>query len=171
MNRPPTQKQSFSSSDKTKIILVSIFLAVFLVILGLLVGLMLRQSGFRLSLPALQRQVTPTQISTLVSPEPTLVNPSQLDMLFLKSSVSPDQATITVEIRLTNKGANPITLTNDDLSVTPENGTSSPPSAVIPALPQQIAPGASLTISISFPKPTAPSVILKILDLTATYSL
>jgi hypothetical protein len=42
-------KPTFSSSDKLKITLVSIFLAALLVLLGFLIGLMLRQSGFRLS--------------------------------------------------------------------------------------------------------------------------
>lgn len=175
MNQPPNTNQNVSS-NKTKIILAIIFLAILLLAFGILMGLVLRRSGFQLSLPAVQTQATstvaPTSLipPTSVTPEPTLVNPSQLDMLFLKSSVSADQASVTLDIKLTNKGVNPITLKNDDLSITPENGTAAPPAAVIPALPQEIAPGQSLTISVTFPNPKTPSVLLRILDLTVSYS-
>ena len=169
MKQPPNTKQN-SSSDKTKIILVIIFLGILLLAFGILLGLALQQSGFRFSMPAAQTQITPTFLPTSATPEPTLVNPSQLDMLFLKSSMSADGATVTLDIKLTNKGVNPITLTDDDLSVTPEGGTTAPPAAVTPALPQEIAPGASVTISVTFPNPNTPSVVLKILDLTISYS-
>ena len=70
-------KQSFSSSDKIKIALVIIFLAALLVILGFLIGLLLRQSGFRLSMLVPQSQATSIAPTTVVStPDcspPTLV--------------------------------------------------------------------------------------------------
>lgn len=62
-------KQSFSSSDKIKIALVILFLAALLVILGFLIGLVLRQRGFRLSMLVPQSRAT--------SIAPTLVIPTQ----------------------------------------------------------------------------------------------
>ena len=162
MKQPPNRRQNFTSSEKTTIVIVSSLLVLGVIALIALVGYLFLPNGFQL--PA--REASPTP----VTPEPTLVNPSQLDMLFLKSTVSADQATVTLDIRLTNKGVNPITLTNDDLSVTPEGGTAAPPTAVTPVLPQVIAPGANVIIAITFPHPNTPSVVLRILDLTANYS-
>src|SRR5574341_934771 len=82
MKQPINSKQNFSS-DKTKIILVIIFLAILLLVFGILLGLVLRRSGFQLLLPAAQRQASPTSspasiASTLFIPTadcgvPTLV--------------------------------------------------------------------------------------------------
>jgi hypothetical protein len=115
--------------------------------------------------------ITESILATPFTPEPTLVNPSQLDMLFLKGIVSADQTTITLDIQINNKGVNPITLTSNDFSITPENGTASPPTTVIPEPPITIVPSESATVSITFPYPNTPSVMLKILDLTVNYSL
>lgn len=68
-------KQNFSSSEKVKITLVIIFIAVLLVILGLLIGLMLRQSGFRLSTLVSQWRATPN--SALPPSAPTILVPTQ----------------------------------------------------------------------------------------------
>jgi hypothetical protein len=80
MKQPPTPKQSFSSSDKLKIVLVSVALAILLLIFGLLLGIMLRQSGFRLStlverLPAMPNIGLPSTGPTAVMP--TVVIPTQ----------------------------------------------------------------------------------------------
>ncbi len=162
-------EQNSSPADKTKIILVSIFLGILLFTFGILLGLVLRQNGFQL--PMLARQIQAISIirPTSVTQASTLLNVSQLDMLFLKGSISPDQATVTLDIKLINKGVNPITLTNEDLSVTPEGGTATLPTTVTPALPQEIAPGARLRISVMFLNPKTPSVVLRILDLTVSY--
>lgn len=60
MKKSPTPKQGFSQADKNKIILVSIFLGTLLLAFGILVGLLLRQRGFRLPILAAQSQATPT---------------------------------------------------------------------------------------------------------------
>ncbi len=78
MKQPPNTKQNLSPSDKTKIILVSIIVAILLVILGFLVGLLLRQSGFRLSVLTSRLQATPTSALAAIAPTvncgtPTLV--------------------------------------------------------------------------------------------------
>jgi|GEM_PF-2013836 len=70
MKQPPNTKQNFSASDKSKIIVAFIFLGIFLIILGILVGLLLRRSGFKFSLPATQTQATPSS-SSLESTAPT----------------------------------------------------------------------------------------------------
>src|SRR6266511_4839036 len=68
MKQPTNSKQTFSSSDKIKIILVSICLAILLLVLGILLGILLRQSGFKFSLPAIQAQTTPTLSPAQVAP-------------------------------------------------------------------------------------------------------
>jgi len=168
-------EQNSSPADKTKIILVSIFLGILLFTFGILLGLVLRQNGLQLPMLAKQIQaisiIRPTSmiLPTSVTQESTLLNVSQLDMLFFKGSISPDQATVTLDIKLINKGVNPITLTNEDLSVAPEGGAATLPTTVTPALPQEIAPGARLRISVMFLNPKTPSVVLRILDLTISY--
>jgi hypothetical protein len=70
-------KQNFSSSDKIKITLVIVSIAVLLVLLGFLIGTLLRQSGFRLSMLVPQSRATsiaPTMVvSTPDCSPPTLV--------------------------------------------------------------------------------------------------
>jgi hypothetical protein len=73
MKQPLNPKQSFSS-DKIKIILVVVFLGVLLLTFGILLGLLLRQSGFQFSLSAIQTDATPT--SSFASIAPTLFVPT-----------------------------------------------------------------------------------------------
>jgi len=71
MNQPPNSKQNVSS-DKTKIILVIIFLAILLLAFGILVGLVLRRGGFQLPVSG-----TPTQdLSTMFFPTPDCGSPT-----------------------------------------------------------------------------------------------
>jgi hypothetical protein len=63
-----------SSSNKTKIIIVAISLGIFLIILGILVGLLLRRSGFQFSLSGVQTQATPTLSPASIAP--TLLIPT-----------------------------------------------------------------------------------------------
>jgi flagellar biogenesis protein FliO len=60
MKQPLNTQQNFSSSDKIKILVVSIFLAILLVIFGILLGTLLRQSGFRLPILLARLQAKPT---------------------------------------------------------------------------------------------------------------
>jgi hypothetical protein len=79
--KPPTNtRQNLSSSDKAKIILVSISLAILLIVFGILMGILLRQSGFRLStlaerLPAMSNIRLPSTGPTAVIP--TVFVPTQ----------------------------------------------------------------------------------------------
>lgn len=61
MKQSPKTQKSFSPSVKTQILIVGIFLAILLLLIGYLVGLLLRQSGFQFSLPA---QATATPVVT-----------------------------------------------------------------------------------------------------------
>jgi hypothetical protein len=63
-------KQNSSSSDKIKITLVIIFLGVLLLVFGILVGLLLRQQGFRLSMLVPQSQATSNFLLTSTVPTP-----------------------------------------------------------------------------------------------------
>lgn len=68
MKSPIDTWQSLSPFEKTKITLVSGFLAILLLILGVLIGTLLRRSGFQLSLPALQSLVRPASPAASISP-------------------------------------------------------------------------------------------------------
>ena len=52
MKEPSKAKQALSPSDRTKILVVIVFLVILLVLLGLLLGVLLRQGGFQFSLPS-----------------------------------------------------------------------------------------------------------------------
>jgi len=71
MNQPPNTNQNVSS-NKTKIILIIIFLAILLLAFGMLVGLILRRSGFQLPTPATQTQ----DLSTMFFPTPDCSPPT-----------------------------------------------------------------------------------------------
>lgn len=291
--KPPTSaKPSLSSSDKTKIVLVSIFLVILLIIFGFLVGLLLRQSGFRLSLRATLAPVIPTPqcieptltlgattfhvksipsdlgsypsipqdtadaaywlegttinyvfalsptsnnlilnttlkagdlavinwadcskddyvvksidtlspsdlnildqttggitvyvrtdssslvirgehpiIQSAETPLPTDVNAIQLDIQF-SDLTPPDNSSVKIGLNITNKGTQTVTLTNNDISLTAENGSEVFPLAVEPALPQDIQPNGTITLAVTFPKPGTNSAVLRILDTTVDY--
>lgn len=68
MKPPSKTRPNLSSSDKAKILLVTVFLAIILMVLGILIGLLFRRSGFQFSLPAIQRQTTPTLSPAEVAP-------------------------------------------------------------------------------------------------------
>ena len=75
--KQPLNRNQNTSSSKIQIIVVSLFLVILLIILGILVGRLLRQSGFQFSLPSLQAQATPTSSpASLASVPPTVVIPA-----------------------------------------------------------------------------------------------
>jgi len=77
MRQPPNAKQSFSPTDKTKIITVVLLLAVLLVVLGILLGIVIKRSGFSFSVQSMLTQPTPTNaaISFATSP-PAAIAPT-----------------------------------------------------------------------------------------------
>jgi len=70
MRQPSNTKQSFSPSDKTKIIIVVLFLAVLLVVLGILLGIVFKRSGFGFSIQSLLAQSTPANAPILFATSP-----------------------------------------------------------------------------------------------------
>jgi hypothetical protein len=111
-----------------------------------------------------QRPIT----ESVETPIPTDANATQLDIQF-SDLTPPDNQTVNIGLDITNKGAQAVMLTNNDISLTTENGPQVFPSTVEPALPQEIQPGGSMTLAVTFPKPQASSAVLKILDVTLDY--
>lgn len=67
-------KQNFSSSDKTKIIIVSVLMGIGIIILMVLLGFLFLRNGFQLAAPATQTQAFPTLfVPTPDCGSPTLV--------------------------------------------------------------------------------------------------
>ena len=60
--------QNLSRADKFKVILVVLFMGSLLIVLGFLVGVLLRQKQFEFSLPALPAQATPTSFIPVTAP-------------------------------------------------------------------------------------------------------
>lgn len=110
-----------------------------------------------------RRPLPPTPEAAAAPEEPAGV---QADMAFGETSVSEDGKTISISVTITNTGAVPITIGMGDLSLTPEGAADVPPTAVEPALPQEIAPGAGVTLQITFPRPGTKVAVLRILDTT-----
>lgn len=109
--------------------------------------------------PILQAEETPIPL-----PEDAI----QVDLQILEFS-QPDDQTINFRILITNQGARTITLTMDDVAMFVENVPEVPPRSVEPALPQELQPGDLLPLSLTFPKPQAPSAVLRIFDVTFEY--
>ncbi len=110
------------------------------------------------------------QRSELVSPgtaEPTSPNATLVDITFDMTSPSPDQKTLDIQLTITNRGQQAITLANEDLSLTAQDQLPASPVSTEPALPQVIKPGESLTITISFPNPGGNTAVLRVFNVTA----
>src|SRR5512141_1943222 len=60
--------QNLSRADKFKVILVVLFMGSLLIVLGFLVGTLLRQKQLEFSLPALLAQATPTSFIPVTAP-------------------------------------------------------------------------------------------------------
>jgi hypothetical protein len=107
-------------------------------------------------------------IQSAETPLPTDVNAIQLDIQF-SDLTPPDNNSVKIGLNITNRGAQTVTLTNNDISLTVENGPQVFPLAVEPALPQDIQPNGMITLAITFPKPGVNSAVLRILDTTVDY--
>jgi hypothetical protein len=90
----------------------------------------------------------------------------QFDLALGETAISADKATVTLNITITNVGAEAFSLTMDDLSLGPDGGEAAAPLSVEPNLPHEIAPGAEAPFLITFPHPGTPVAVLSVLDLT-----
>ena len=104
---------------------------------------------------------------TLVTPEPTDPNAIQAEITFGETVVSQDGQTLTTGLTIANFGGQPISLAPVDLSLAAEGQPPLAPLSVEPALPQEIQPGDSLALAITFPNPGGGTAVLRVLDFTA----
>ena len=102
------------------------------------------------------------------TPVATLENAIQLDIQ-ISDLAPPDDQSVKIRLDITNQGAQLVTLTNSNISLTIQDGQQTFPQVVEPALPQEIQPGGNLSIAVVFAKPRASSAVLKILDTTFEY--
>ncbi len=100
------------------------------------------------------------------TPEPTSENAVTVDITFDATSFSADGKQLTTRLTITNRGSQAITITNNDLSLTPENGAPEAPLQVVPGLSQELQPGASLPLVITFTNPGGHVATLRVLDIT-----
>lgn len=105
---------------------------------------------------------------SLDTPEPT-TETAQLDISILDVTQSEDNQFVTFRFLITNQGTQVVTLTDKDISLIIENGPEIFPTLVEPALPQEFKPGDIIHLEVTFPKPQANSVVLRILDITLEY--
>jgi hypothetical protein len=100
----------------------------------------------------------------------TSENTTQLNIQF-SDLTPPDDKSVKIGLEITNEGSQTITLTNQDISLTSDNNAEVFPLITEPALPQDIPPGGTLSMAVTFPKPAANSAVLRIINLTFDYYL
>ena len=113
MRQPPNSKPSYSSPEKNKILIVILLLATLLVVLGVLLGLVLKQRGFSFSVQSLLTQSTPANAPIAAAPTeffPTLSVPT------------PDCGTPTLVIGSTTFQIQPIQTAPDGTLTIPGDG-------------------------------------------------
>ena len=87
------------------------------------------------------------------------------EVSLLETTTSADEKTIQVTISVLNYGSVPFTILPKDVLINPEDIA---PLSIIssePALPLEIKPGVSKTLTLIFPRPTTPTSVLKIFNI------
>ncbi len=95
---------------------------------------------------------------------PTDANAVQAEVSFLEQSVSNDGKTLTLKISIKNTGAKVIHVTQNQISLIAADGAPAAPVTIDPALPADIQPGQSQTLTLTFPKPAGNVATFKLLD-------
>jgi hypothetical protein len=113
-----------------------------------------------------QGGLTGETITSLPTPEPSEVN---AEISLLETSTSDDQQTIQVVVSILNYGSKSITLTESDISLTPEGAVSLSISRSDPSLPLEIGSGVTKTLTFILPRPDTATATLKIY--TVVYDL
>jgi hypothetical protein len=88
-----------------------------------------------------------------------------VEVSLLKTTTLNDGTTIQVTFSILNYGAAPGTISEGDISLTPEDAA---PLALIhsePSLPQELKPQESQIFTLDFPRPTSTTAILKIFNI------
>lgn len=88
-----------------------------------------------------------------------------VEVSLLKTYTSKDGTTIQVTFSILNSGAAPGTISEGDISLTPEDATSLALIHSDPSLPQELKPQESQIFTVDFPRPTSPTAILKIFNI------
>jgi hypothetical protein len=114
----------------------------------------------------IQGELLEETITTFNTPDASAL---QAEISLLETTTSSDGSTITVGISIYNYGQASITLAASDISLTPENAFAIAPLNSEPALPKEIAPGATETFYLTFTRPSAPAATLKVFS--AEYEL
>ena len=96
-------------------------------------------------------------------------NEIQAEMSFLDTTTSPDGVTVTIGVSILNTGKQAISLSESNISLTPENAAPLALVSVEPALPLEIKPGVSETFHMTFPRPATSTAVLKILSFSVDY--
>ena len=111
-------------------------------------------------------ELTEEQISTFNTPVPGDI---QAEISLLETTTSPDGGSIRVGVSIQNYGAAAVVLSGTDVTLTQPDGTPVGMLSSEPALPKEIAPGATETIYFFFYRPASPTATLKLL--TVEYEL
>lgn len=102
------------------------------------------------------------QGDTLISFNTPDASSMLVEISFLGSTTSSDQTTINVSVSVNNYGKSTIRLAAEDVSLTPEGGFALSPINIEPSTLKGIKPGATETISFTFPRPPTTSATFKI---------
>ena len=106
-----------------------------------------------------------------VAETPGLVqeNEIQADITFLSDTAAADGQSVRIGVSILNRGPRPISLTANDISLTPENAAPIPLLSVEPALPREIKPGADETFYLTFARPGVNVAVLRILTFSSDH--
>lgn len=104
---------------------------------------------------------------TQAAPEAAEPAGLQADIVFLETIPSADGQTLRLVLEITNTAAAPLALAAQDFSLAPDGAPEQPPLSAEPALPLEIAPGASLRLTLVFPHPGGDSALFRLKDFTA----
>ena len=81
--------------------------------------------------------------------------------------VDPSNAVVSgAKVTITNRGSQYLTLADSDFSLTAEGQQPLSPLAVVPTLTQELQPGASLSLVLTFANPGGHTAVLRVLDIT-----
>jgi hypothetical protein len=105
------------------------------------------------------------EIQTFDTPDPSAI---QAEISLLETVPSTDKKTLKVSVSIANYGQSAIALTADEVSLL-VSGSAAAPLASEPALPKEIASGATETFAFTFAYPNTPGATLKVFS--AEYEL
>jgi len=103
--------------------------------------------------------MTEKQINTFNTPDASDV---QAEIGILETTISQDGTTIQTKVSVYNFSTTPLTLTSNDVSLTPQDGAPLVLTDSEPSLPNEVAPGKTEQFTFTFPRPSTPTATLKV---------